>query len=210
MTRPKARLTGALAAALGAPLRRVDDAQITRAEAIVVLGAPLAADGSLPLLARERVALAADLYHLGVAPVVALTGGHVPKEALKRGDSVAIQAERAGAFHHLVALGVPPHAVRVERVSATTRQNADQARLLLGPRVRDIWIVTQPFHTRRALICFKRAGFRPRAYADPRGVEAANPDLALRWITREHAALAWLLTRTALSAVLSQRLRAGS
>src|SRR5262249_53075019 len=61
--------------------------------------------------------------------------------------------------------GVPEGDIRVDRASTSTRTNAKcAAGLLLPEGRRRVWVVTQPFHTRRAKRCFRRAGFEARAW----------------------------------------------
>ena len=54
-----------------------------------------------------------------------------------------------------------------------------------------MWLVTQPFHTRRARWYFRRAGFEALAWHVEDSIEYREPRRALRWIAREYAA--WVL-----------------
>ena len=74
---------------------------------------------------------------------------------------------------------------------------ADVLERLKGPPGgrRRVWLVTQPFHARRALFYFRRAGFDPRAWQIEGGLEARRPGHAIRWILREYAAWALALSR---------------
>ncbi len=187
------RTSGWLARALALPLdpRRVASAPEV-ADAIVILGAPLHGDGSLPPLAEERVRVAVDLYRRGLAPVVCVTGGHCPPG---HRDTVV---ETEGAARWVRAAGVPESALRVERVSASTRDNARQAAALLLPEGRRrVWLVTQPFHLRRALYYFRRAGFDPLGYLIEDSVQDRHERMSLRWISREYGAWALALARRA-------------
>ena len=58
-----------------------------------------------------------------------------------------------------------------------------------------VWIVTQPFHGRRARRCFRRAGLDARVWPIVDGIEEREPSRALRWIAREYAAWLRELTR---------------
>jgi uncharacterized SAM-binding protein YcdF (DUF218 family) len=151
-------------------------------DAIVVLGAPLAPDGALSPAVAERVAAAAALWRAGGGRVVVATGG------VTRG---AGRAEADAIAEALRALGVP--GVLVERGSRTTRDNARLTRPLLEVRgVRSLWLVTQPFHGRRAARLFRRAGFDAHVWHIDDSLQYYDRRRALRWLVREYAAWAWL------------------
>jgi uncharacterized SAM-binding protein YcdF (DUF218 family) len=160
------------------------------ADAIVILGAPLRADQTLSSLAAERVRVGIDLYRRGLAPVVCVTGGHCPPG---HGHT---EAEAEGAARWLRAAGVPESALRVDRLATSTRENAARAAALLLPEGRRrVWLVTQPFHMRRAMFYFRRAGFEPLAYLVEDSVQDRNQRMGLRWIVREYGAWALALAR---------------
>jgi len=146
-------------------------------EAIVVLGAPVHRDGGLSRVLAERVEAAARLFRGGGAPVVVVTGGVT---------NGAPRSEAAAMAEALVAEGVPEAAIVVEDRARTTDENARYtARVIAARRV---WLVTHPFHARRAAFLFTRAGFTPSVWpltGAPR----------LRWLVREYAAWARLLLR---------------
>lgn len=172
-----------LAAALVRPLTvgvavTDDGASRERRDAIVVLGAPLVDDRVGPVLV-ERLAVARALWRGGAAPQVIVTGGRT------RG---AGRSEAAAMAEALIADGVPATAIVVEDQALTTADNARRVRAL-APDVRDVWLATQRFHTRRAVRCFARVGFDARAAYWRDGLED-DPARALRWSTREYAA--WL------------------
>lgn len=116
---------------------------------IVVLGAPLRADGGLSAVALERVVAAAELFALGGAPRVCVTGG------VTRG---AARPEAAAMAEVLVELGVPSGVVVVEDRATSTADNAARVAALV-PDARAVWLVSQPFHGRRARRLFDRTGF---------------------------------------------------
>ena len=156
------------------------------ADAAVVLGAPLRADGTLSPQAEERVRAGVSLWQRGLAPVVCVVGGHGP--AALAGTA----AEAEGMARRVRALGVPESAIRVDRRSTTTETNALRAAELLLPEGRRrVWLVTQPFHTRRARWYFRRAGFEPLGWPIEGGIQEREPRRALRWIAREYGA--WVL-----------------
>lgn len=153
-------------------------------DAIVVLGARLGRGDALTDVLEERVHAAAELFSAGAAPRVIPTGG-VTGHARRAEADVLAEA--------LVAAGVPRDAIAIERHALTTRDNAELvARMLPGARV---WLVTQPFHTRRAERLFRAAGLDARAWRIAGGIQDREPRRALRWIAREHAAWLKLLLR---------------
>ncbi|MDQ3341814.1 MAG: YdcF family protein [Myxococcota bacterium] len=157
----------------GEPLRALD--------AIVVLGAPLRADKLTPPLV-ERVEAAAQLYHAGGAKRVVATGGTT------RG---AGRSEAAAIAEGLRARGVPD--VVVEDQSQTTAENATRTAALIGAC--SIWLVTQPFHGRRAARLFRRAGFDAHVWHIADSLQYRDRRRALRWVAREYLAWASLLVR---------------
>jgi len=158
---------------------------IERLDAIVVLGAPLARDGSLTQVLAERVAATAELYHAGGAPLVLASGGATHGASRAEGDVLA------EALH---AAGVPD--VIVERDSKTTVENARfSAKLLADRGVRRIWLVTQPFHGKRAAFVFRRAGLEPRIWHIEDSLQYRDRRKALRWLAREWASWGVLLVR---------------
>lgn len=153
-------------------------------DAIVVLGARLGRGDSLTPVLEERVRVAAELFAAGAAPRVIPTGG-VTGHARRAEADVLADA--------LVAAGVPREAIAIERHALTTRDNAELvARMVPGARV---WLVTQPFHTRRAERLFRAAGLDARAWRIAGGLQDRDPRRARRWIAREYAAWLKLLVR---------------
>jgi uncharacterized SAM-binding protein YcdF (DUF218 family) len=178
---------GIVARLLEAPLALAPDASsasaVERRDAIVVLGAPLARAGALTPILEERVAAAAALFHRGAAPLVVASGG------VTHG---APRSEAAALADGLHAAGVPD--VVVEERSRSTAENARfTAALLAERRVRSLWLVTQPFHARRAELLFSRAGFDARGWHIGDSVQYRDRARALRWLVREYAAWGKLL-----------------
>jgi uncharacterized SAM-binding protein YcdF (DUF218 family) len=124
-------------------------------EAIVVLGGGTGM-GNLPLTQGwERITTAVRLFRDGLAPVVIFTGS---------GSTRASQSEvYANAAQWM---GLPRSAMMLE---ATAEGTADHGFALLTLTLPDgrpittetrLLVVTSPFHSRRALMAFSRAGFR--------------------------------------------------
>jgi uncharacterized SAM-binding protein YcdF (DUF218 family) len=51
-----------------------------------------------------------------------------------------------------------------------------------------MWIVTQPFHGRRAARLFREVGFEPRVWHIEDSLQYRERKRALRWLVREYAA----------------------
>jgi uncharacterized SAM-binding protein YcdF (DUF218 family) len=155
-------------------------------DAIVVLGAPLRPSGRLSPILEERVAAAAALYHAGGARLVVATGGITEGAPRAEADAIA---------EGLSAAGIPD--VLVERDARTTAENARfTARLLAPLGARTVWIVTQPFHGRRAALLFRRAGLSPCVWHIADSVQYRDRRRAMRWVAREYASWALLAART--------------
>jgi uncharacterized SAM-binding protein YcdF (DUF218 family) len=174
-------VTGFVARVLGAPLAVRDAAQI--ADAIVVVGAPLTSAGRLSSVGEERVRAGVELYRRGLAPILCLSGGgpgQIADGAAREADAMAARARE---------LGVPAGALRVERDSVSTADNARRsAALLAADGCRRVWLVTQPFHTRRARLWFRRAGLDALAWYADDSVQFRRPRRALGWMAREYGA----------------------
>jgi uncharacterized SAM-binding protein YcdF (DUF218 family) len=157
-------------------------------DAIVVLGATLAPGDRLTPILVERVAAAADLFAARAAPRIITTGGVTGS---------ACRAEAAVIADALVAAGVPRDAITVEDRAQTTRENAQFTAALLAcdaslPRV---WLVTQPFHAKRAEHLFRVAGLDARAWHIADSLEYRDHRRATRWYLREYAAWLKVLSR---------------
>lgn len=151
-------------------------------DAIVVLGSPLGPGGRLTPILEERVAAAAALWRAGGGRHVVATGG------VTHG---APRAEASALAEALEAAGVP--GVIVEPSARTTAENARfTARLLEPLGARSVWLVTQPFHGRRAALLFRRAGFEPRVWHIADSVQYRDRGRAVRWLAREYGAWAKL------------------
>lgn len=172
-----------VARALEAPLV-VKDA-LEPLDAIVVLGAPLARGGVLSQILEERVAAAAALWRANAARLVVASGGITSRAGARRAEADALA-------EGLLAAGIPD--VLIERESRTTAENARFVAKLLAPHdVRSVWLVTQPFHGRRAARLFRGAGFEARVWHIDDSVQYRDRRRALRWLVREYAAWGKLL-----------------
>src|SRR6185503_15945362 len=133
-----------------------------RFDALVILGCRLSGT-PLSGAALRRVERTASAWKEGLAPSVVVSGG-------RRWNGVA-EADALSAA--LVERGVPRDALVLERESLTTHENAVQtARILLAKNQRAVGVVTCDWHLRRALYCFRRAGF------DAVGLGAPSPEVS--------------------------------
>ncbi|NVB85276.1 MAG: YdcF family protein [Kofleriaceae bacterium] len=172
-----------IARVLEAPLV-VRDA-LEPADAIVVLGAPLWRDGSLSPILAERVEAAIELWRAGAGRYVVATGGITQGRARAEADAIA---------EELRAAGVPD--VLVEHDSRSTAENARYTARLLHPLgVKSLWLVTQPFHGRRAAHLFRHEGFDVRVWHIADSMEYRDRRRAMRWLLREYASWCALYAR---------------
>jgi uncharacterized SAM-binding protein YcdF (DUF218 family) len=156
----------------------------TRAEAIVVLAAgamhpdPVRRRDELTANSLIRCVHAAEVYHQGPPLPVLVTGGIVDPRTIGRPDGDLMR-------EFLVGHGVRPDDVIVENGSRSTYENAVETRKLLEERgIREVVLVTDASHMRRAVRCFRKQGIhvtpsacRHRATEFPSSVSAWLPDV---------------------------------
>ncbi len=124
-----------------------------RADAIVVLGRGLHADGTLPHLARQRVQRAAELFAWETAPRIIFSG-----RCSLMTDEVPPCSEARAMADHALALGLPPAALLLEEDSRDTIGHAHLVlRTFLEPNDwMSIRVVTSDFHIQRASWVFQK------------------------------------------------------
>ncbi len=149
-------VTGALLKSLEwqyLPLENIPNADI-----IVVLGG-----GTQPHLyprpgpelddAGDRIIYGAQLYREGKAPLILVTGGHLPWSFSPQGAA----QEMADL---MTFMGVPENAILLEEESANTYENAIFTKNILAPRgITRIILVTSAFHMPRSVAVFEKQGF---------------------------------------------------
>lgn len=174
---------GRIASLLEAPL--VVREPMCPLDAIVVLGAPLWPGDRLSPALAERVDAAAALWRAGGAPIVVATGGRTNNAA---------RSEAAVIGDALRERGVAD--VLIEDESRSTAENARYTAALLAPRgVRSVWLVTQPFHGRRAARLFRAAGLDPHVWHIAHSIQYADRRRAVIWLVREYAAWGAMFVR---------------
>lgn len=156
--------------------------------AVVVLGVPLAAGGELSAVGVERVAAGVTLWRAARAPQLILAGGATRGARRSEASAMAAWAARAG---------VPGSALVAEERSRTTAENAREVARLL-PAGAPVWVVTQPFHGRRARWWFREVGLRPAIWHLADSLQYRDRRRALGWLGREYAAWARLLVTAGL------------
>jgi uncharacterized SAM-binding protein YcdF (DUF218 family) len=164
-------MIGWIASALERPL--VIEEPFQHLDAIVVLGAPLGPGDRMTAVLEERVVAAAALWHAGGAPIVVATGGKTRDAGRAEADVIA---------EALAARGVP--GAICESRSRTTDENARFTAELIAQR--RIWLVTQPFHGRRAARVFRAAGFEPHVWHIADSIEYSDRKRAMKWLVREY------------------------
>jgi uncharacterized SAM-binding protein YcdF (DUF218 family) len=122
------------------------------AQAVIVLGAAQY-DGRPSAVLRARLDHAAALYRRKLAPVVVVTGGKAD------GDRFT---ESAASANYLHTKGVPDEAILREATGRTSWQSlAASARFLIQDRgIRDVVLVSDPFHAARIRGIASELGFR--------------------------------------------------
>ncbi len=154
-------------------------------DAIVVLGGPLGPGDRMTPSLYERVHAAAELYRAGGAPRIIASGG------ITRGAS---RAEADAIADELAGMGIPASAITVERHSKSTFANARFTAQLVEPRA-SVWLVTQPFHGRRAQRLFRRAGIDAHVWHIDDSLQYRDRRRALRWVLGEYASWAAMYAR---------------
>lgn len=171
-------MTGWLVRFLGWPLARAGT--MSDADAIVVLGAPLRADGQMTEVLVERVAAGVALWSRGIAPLLCLTGGRTRGGPVAEADVMAAAARAAG---------IPDASLVVETESRNTYENARNLAAILRPAGHHrVVVVTQPFHLRRARMHFARFGFAAAGFVIPDSLQYRS-SRGLRWVLREYPSL---------------------
>lgn len=124
---------------IGAPLKI--DQPPRRAEAIVVFGGGVGETGKPGKSTLERARYAAKLYLQGDAPLILFSSGYL-SFAVNDADEMRLLA---------LSLGVPNDAIILEQRSGSTYDNVRYSWKVLKPMgVRDILLVSSPYHMRRA------------------------------------------------------------
>ncbi|SDD94377.1 YdcF family protein [Rhodospira trueperi] len=139
--------------------------------AIIVLGAAVRADGTASAAMVRRVRHAAGLARDMPGAVVVLSGGQGKRHPPDAPPEARLMADLA------IREGVAPEALILEPRSRDTFGNARHSLALLeGRAIRQIRLVTDRPHLRRALWCFRRVGRARGLAVDIAGAGVPIPD----------------------------------
>lgn len=158
--------------------------QAQPANAIVILGARVDADGQPGPDLRERTAHAVRLFQRGLAPYLICTGGY-------RNDRLSAATV---ACSLAVEQGVPADKVLLADGSMTTREDAVSARnLMTAQGWHSAILVSHPLHMERARLLFEGQGIT--VYTSPTNTNlSAIPFRTRMWLTaREVAGVLWVV-----------------
>ncbi len=121
-----------------------------KTQAIIVLGAAQY-DGRPTDVFKARLDHAAALWEEGVAPTIVVTGGKQP------GDRFT---EAGAGAEYLHSLGVPDDAILRETTGRSSWESlAASARFLQERGIRDVTLVSDPFHSLRIRLIAEELGF---------------------------------------------------
>jgi uncharacterized SAM-binding protein YcdF (DUF218 family) len=135
----------------------VPDAELPKAEAIVVLGGAIRPQfPPRPWVevteAGDRPLYAAQLYRQGKAPLVILSGGRISWQ----GGGPPESADMAKVVE---AMGVPATAILQDPTSLNTHENAVNVKKILTERnIKQVLLVTSATHMPRSMQIFKKQG----------------------------------------------------
>lgn len=133
--------------------------QAAPADAIIVLGAA-AYDARPSPVFEQRIVHGIHLYERGLAEWLVFTGGF--------GGEGARFAESEVARRYSIDRGIPEERILIETVSHTTRENLEQAAILMRERgLQRAILVSDPLHMARALRLARGQGIEALGSATP-------------------------------------------
>ncbi|AEI41827.1 SanA/YdcF family protein [Paenibacillus mucilaginosus] len=121
-------------------------AEVPGAEAIVVLGAFVYADGRVSDIVRDRLDTALELYRAGKAPKILVSGDH------GRQDYDEVNTMK----NYLLKAGVPEEDIFMDHAGFDTYDSMYRARDVF--LVRRAIVVTQEYHVKRAVYLARELG----------------------------------------------------
>jgi SanA protein len=146
-----------------------DPARVPHAQAALVLGAQVYANGRPSPMLADRVKAGEALYRAGRVDKLLLSG-----------DNSSVRYDEVGAMRRMMlADGIPPAAVFTDHAGFETWYSAQRAASVFD--VRTAVVVTQRFHMARALWDARRAGLRVTGFdADRRDYGRVMRKLQIR------------------------------
>jgi uncharacterized SAM-binding protein YcdF (DUF218 family) len=168
----------------------ITDEKPAAADAVIVLGGGLKRDCTLGKRVSERMLQGISLVQEGRAPTLVITGGRVPK-------TNCIESVEMKKF--AISQGIPESSIITEERSTSTQENATFVKTLLeGSGMITEFVVTSPFHTKRACKIFRKQNITITCIpADP----VLGPDDAierlrlLKAIIREYGATVYYMMK---------------
>lgn len=140
----------------------------THAQAVLVLGASVFADGTPSDILADRLEVAADLYLAGAADSVIVSGD----------NRDAHYNESDAMKEYCVKLGVPADAIIVDRAGYDTYASVYRAKYEYG--MDDIFVVTQAYHLYRALAIAQGLGMQAEGVPADKGSYDNQTQYSLR------------------------------
>jgi len=129
-----------------------DAADLPQADAIMVLGAMVYSDGRPSMILADRLDHAYELYALGKAPKILVTGDHGRKE----------YNEVRAMSSYLLELGVPREDIFMDHAGFNTYDSMYRARDIFG--IERLLVCTQEFHMGRSLFIARALGIDAYGY----------------------------------------------
>lgn len=150
------------------------------ADAIVVLGASVFADGTPSDILADRLEVAADLYNAGAA-----------REIIVSGDNTDAHYNESDAMKdYLVSLGVPEQDIVVDHLGTDTYASIYRAKNAYGAS--NVIVVTQAYHLYRALMIADGLGMEAGGVAADKGEYEGQTEYSVREMLARTKD--WLLT----------------
>jgi SanA protein len=160
-----------------------DPAKVPKAQAALVLGAQVKANGQPSAMLADRVRAAEQLYRAGRVQKLLLSG-----------DNSRPDYDEVGTMRRmLLADGVPARDIFTDHAGFDTWDSAQRAKRVFG--VDTAVVVTQRFHMARALFDARRAGLKVTGFAaDRRDYGSVLRKLEVREAAARMKALADVVT----------------
>lgn len=161
-------------------VHRVSSFYNRNADAVVVLGASVFADGTPSDILADRLEVAADLYKAGAA-----------REIIVSGDNTDAHYNESDAMRdYLVSLDVPEEDIVVDHLGTDTYASIYRAKNAYGAN--DIVVVTQAYHLYRALMIADGLGMEAGGVAADKGEYEGQTEYSVREMLARTKD--WLLT----------------
>lgn len=127
------------------------------ADAVVVLGASVKADGTPSDILQDRLETAVSLYRVGAADAIIVSGDN---RTSHYNESAAMKA-------YCMALGVPSEDIYEDHAGYSTYESMYRARHVFGAE--RIIVTTQAYHLYRAMFAAQGLGMETRGVASDQG-----------------------------------------